>query len=145
MKKIILLVVLIMIAVMVWMYNYFGDIAGFEGDMNTPKTVQELNSFLASHEEENVVLSLHLNEKMRKQLLEGMKKSPTVLFTATDPNNPKKPTNYILKQLEGGKRLFIFDEKKGTLEGLFRTYKKQTSQGKSFTYLIPINPASIKQ
>jgi len=144
MKKILLFVLFIMIVAAVWMYQYFGEIAGFEGDMNSPKTVKEFNSFLANHEEEYVVLSLRLNETMRKQLAQGIKKSPTVLFTATDPDNPKKRINYILKQLEGGKRLFVFDEKKGTFEGLFQTYKEVTSQGKSFTYLIPTNPASIK-
>jgi hypothetical protein len=90
MKKILLFIVLIMTVVSVWMYYYFGDVAGFKGDMNSPKTVKELNNFLGSHEEEYVVLSLKLSESMRQQLSEGIKKSPIVLFTATDPDNPKK-------------------------------------------------------
>ncbi len=145
MKKILLVILFIMIGAAIWMYQSFGDIAGFEGDMNSPKTVKALNSFLASHEEEYVVLSLRLSEAMRKQLANGIKKSPTVLFTASDPDNPQKSVNYILKQLEGGKRMFIFDEKDGTFEGLFQTYKEVTAQGKSFTYLIPTNPASIHE
>ena len=145
MKKILLFVILIMIVVVALMYHYFGDIAGFKGDMNSPQTVQELNTFLEAHEEEYVVLSLKLSETMRKQLSEGIKKSPTVLFTAADPDNPTKRINYLLKQLEGGKRLFIFDEKEGTFEGLFQTYKETTAQGKSFTYLIPTNPADIDE
>jgi hypothetical protein len=40
--------------------------------------------------------------------------------------------------------LFIFDEKEGTFEGLFKTYQEVTSQGESFTYLLPTNPAEIE-
>ncbi len=141
MKKIVIFVLVMLVLAATLMYKYFGDIKGFQGDLNHPAKVQELKSFIADHDQEYVVLSLMLSSSMNKELALGLKKSPSVLLPLTKKH---EDTLYVLQQSEGGKREFIFDENSGKLQGLFHVEKRQIDQGQTYIFLSPINPKKIK-
>ena len=144
MKKILFFVLLIMIVVGGLMYKFFGDISGVQVNLNTPKDAKILQTFIQAHDEEYVVLSLTLTPKMAKAFAEGLKKSPEVLLLVPDVEH-NTSTNYVIKQEEGGKRQFVFDEARGKLEGLFHNYKRTTVAGETFIYLLPTNPTKLKR
>ena len=145
MKKILVVFVLIMIAGAFLMYKFFGDVGSYQGDLSSPQEVKALKTFIDTHDDEHIVLSLTLTEKMAKEFAEGMKKSPSVLLAVPNPDNESIMSNYVIQQMEGGKQEFIFDEKSRILEGLFKNTKKVTANGKVFIYLQPMNPAKLKE
>ena len=136
MKKIVIFVLVMLVLAATLMYKYFGDIKGFQGDLNHPA-----KAFIADHDQEYVVLSLMLSSSMNKELALGLKKSPSVLLPLTKKH---ADTLYVLQQSEGGKREFIFDENSGKLQGLFHVEKRQIDQGQTYIFLSPINPKKIK-
>jgi len=147
MKKLIwaLFSILIMIAVaFMIMDTMYGSIPGFQGDLNSQKELKKFNTFLRENKDAYVVLSVDLTETMKEELTTGIKKNPTVLLTRENPLDANKPFNYVIKQLEGGNKEFVFDEHSGKLEGLFKNYKEETVNGKVYTYLVPTNPKKLK-
>ncbi len=146
-KKILWIIVVVLLAIggLLWLQQYYAGLKRYEIDLKHPQNVEKFNKFLFKHDREFVILTIMIDDKMKKEIKEGLKRSPDILFHAQDPENKHKKILYIIHSREDGRKEFIFDAAKGKLEGVFKSFRQVDPKGEIRIHLIAINPAELKQ